>query len=404
MLFKYKAQLSDGTIVEDKEEASDQFDLVKKMKTVGRTVIFAKEIHKKRFFLLGYLNGLLARVSLKDKLFFTRNLGVMLGAGLPLVRSLSVLGRQTSNAKFKSVLASLEESVTKGNSLNESLALFPNVFSPLMIAMVKSGEASGTLTESLQIVARHLEESYLLQRRVYGALMYPAVIILAMIVIGIALMVYVMPTLTSTFIDLGVSLPPTTKAIIFLSDTLRTHGFLFIGVFLLISFLIFLILQSESGKRLLDSLFLRTPIVKGFVIKMNSARVSRTLSSLLSSGVNMLEAVSIAEDVAQNKRYKDALRQAKEKIQKGVALSEVFFEHKALFPVLVDEMISVGEETGKLASMLSEIAQFYEGEIEQSTKNFGTIIEPVLMIVIGAAVGFFAYAVITPLYSVLEVI
>ena len=137
---------------------------------------------------------------------------------------------------------------------------------------------------------------------------------------------------------------------------------------------------------------------------MNSARVSRTLSSLLSSGVNMLEAVSIAEDVAQNKRYKDALRQAKEKIQKGVALSEVFFEHKALFPVLVDEMISVGEETGKLASMLSEIAQFYEGEIEQSTKNFGTIIEPVLMIVIGAAVGFFAYAVITPLYSVLEVI
>jgi len=404
MLFKYKAQLSDGTIVEDKEEASDQFDLAKKMKTVGRTVIFAKEIHKKRFFLLGYLNGLLARVSLKDKLFFTRNLGVMLGAGLPLVRSLSVLGRQTSNAKFKSVLASLEESVTKGNSLNESLALFPNVFSPLMIAMVKSGEASGTLTESLQIVARHLEESYLLQRRVYGALMYPAVIILAMIVIGIALMVYVMPTLTSTFIDLGVSLPPTTKAIIFLSDTLRTHGFLFIGVFLLISFLIFLILQSESGKRLLDSLFLRTPIVKGFVIKMNSARVSRTLSSLLSSGVNMLEAVSIAEDVAQNKRYKDALRQAKEKIQKGVALSEVFFEHKALFPVLVDEMISVGEETGKLASMLSEIAQFYEGEIEQSTKNFGTIIEPVLMIVIGAAVGFFAYAVITPLYSVLEVI
>src|SRR3989344_663495 len=403
MLFKYKAQLSDGTIVEDKEEASDQFDLAKKMKTVGRTVIFAKEIHKKRFFLLGYLNGLLARVSLKDKLFFTRNLGVMLGAGLPLVRSLSVLGRQTSNAKFKSVLASLEESVTKGNSLNESLALFPNVFSPLMIAMVKSGEASGTLTESLQIVARHLEESYLLQRRVYGALMYPAVIILAMIVIGIALMVYVMPTLTSTFIDLGVSLPPTTKAIIFLSDTLRTHGFLFIGVFLLISFLIFLILQSESGKRLLDSLFLRTPIVKGFVIKMNSARVSRTLSSLLSSGVNMLEAVSIAEDVAQNKRYKDALRQAKEKIQKGVALSEVFFEHKALFPVLVDEMISVGEETGKLASMLSEIAQFYEGEIEQSTKNFGTIIEPVLMIVIGAAVGFFAYAVITPLYSVLEV-
>lgn len=402
MKFHYKAQNTEGAIIDGEMEAFDQADLIHKIKIGGDTVIFVEPLSAKRFSFLVHLNNILGKVHLKDKVFFARNIGIMVGAGLPLVRALSILERQTRNNAFKDVLVSLGESITKGKSLHEALVQFPHVFSPLAIAMVRSGEASGTLTESLHIIGEHLEESYQIQKRVQGALMYPAVIITAMLGIGVAMMVYVVPTLTATFIDLGVPLPALTQAIISVSDFLRYNGLWAVAILMVIGIFIFLFLKRPEGQRAFHFLFLRAPLLGEFTKKINAARTARTLSSLLSSGVAMVEAVSITEEVVQNVYYKEMLKKAEEKLQKGVSLSEIFSSREDLYPVLVGEMIRVGEETGKLSSMLGEIAKFFEGEIEQATKNLGTIIEPVLMIVMGGAVGIFAYAMMTPLYSVLE--
>ena len=401
MFFHYKAQLSDGTTVEGDGEASDQFELARKIKTEGKILLVAKEVRKKESELWEYVSSLGGRVSLKEKVFFARNLGVMIGAGLSLTRALSILKKETKSNVFKKTLASLEETVTRGKAFNESLGEFPNVFSPLVVAMVKSGEASGTLAESLKTVAHHLEQSYILQRRISGALVYPAVIITAMIIIGIGMIVFVVPTLTSTFADLGVPLPRTTRAIIFLSDFFRHNGLIAMSIVVLTGIATLFFLRSKIGTEALGIFFLKVPPFSQFTKEINSARTARTLASLLSSGVNILEAISITKEVIQNSSYKRVLDEAATRVQKGDPLSLIFSNRENLYPILVSEMIAVGEETGKLSYMLGELAQFYEDEIEQKTKNLSTIIEPVLMILIGAAVGVFAYSMITPLYSVL---
>ena len=400
MRFFYKAQTLEGEIVEGEAEAEDRSALIEHMRAEKKTLIFLEPIDKKGVEIVARINGFLSRVHLKEKIFFSRNLSIMLSAGLSIARALAILERQSKNEKLKQVLRGLAASITKGSSLEQAMAAYPDVFSALTIAMVKAGEASGSLPESLKIIAQHLEQSYVLQKRVRGALMYPGVIVCTMVAIGIIMMVYVVPTLSATFSELGVSLPITTKIIMGFSDFLRTNGIVVFLLFLALLGVGFFVIKQKWGKSALQLAFLNVPIIRDLVIKMNVARAVRTLASLLQSGVSMLDAVAITQEVVQNMHYKKVLAEARQKIQKGVTLSDVFSSHEKLFPVLVSEMVAVGEETGKLSDMLSEVAKFYEEDVEQFTKNFSTVIEPVLMVVVGAAVGLFAYSMITPLYSV----
>jgi len=400
MRFFYKAQTLEGEIVEGEAEAEDRSALIEHMRAEKKTLIFLEPIDKKGVEIVARINGFLSRVHLKEKIFFSRNLSIMLSAGLSIARALAILERQSKNEKLKQVLRGLAASITKGSSLEQAMAAYPDVFSALTIAMVKAGEASGSLPESLKIIAQHLEQSYVLQKRVRGALMYPGVIVCTMVAIGIIMMVYVVPTLSATFSELGVSLPITTKIIMGFSDFLRTNGIVVFLLFLALLGVGFFVIKQKWGKSALQLAFLNIPIIRDLAIKMNVARAARTLASLLQAGVSMLDAVAITQDVVQNMHYKKVLGEARQKIQKGVTLSDVFSAHEKLFPVLVNEMVAVGEETGKLSDMLSEVAKFYEEDVEQFTKNFSTVIEPVLMVVVGAAVGLFAYSMITPLYSV----
>jgi type IV pilus assembly protein PilC len=266
--------------------------------------------------------------------------------------------------------------------------------------MVRSGEEGGGLSDALNSLSTQLERSSNLTKKIKGAMIYPTIVIGVMFIIGILMMIYVMPTITATFIKMGVDLPMTTRILIFVSTFLTEHGLLVLaGAIALVTGVVFLS-RTVPGRYAIHFTMIHLPILGTLVKETNSARTARTLSSLLSAGVDVLGAIEITEDVVQNVYFKAVLRGAVKKVEKGSPLSESFIEHSDLYPILVGEMISVGEETGQISKMMSEVAIFYENEIEQKTKDLSTIIEPLLMVVIGAGVGFFALAMIAPIYSI----
>ena len=268
--------------------------------------------------------------------------------------------------------------------------------------MVKAGEESGNLAESLKITANQMERSYKLKKKVKGAMIYPAVILSVMIVIGVLMMILVVPSITATFKDLKIELPFMTQILISASDFLKNNILLTLAGVIVVVSAMYLFLKSKIGKRLLDFVILKLPVIGDITRETNSARITRTISSLLSSGVPYAEAISITRDVVQNSYFKNILTDAIIAVEKGGAISSIFIGNTNLCPIFVAEMIVVGEETGKLPSMLMEVADYYEESVDQKTKNISTIIEPVLMVVIGLAVGFFALAVIKPIYSLTD--
>lgn len=230
--------------------------------------------------------------------------------------------------------------------------------------------------------------------------MYPTIILILMVAIGILMMIYMVPTLTSTFTGLGLKLPLSTRLIIGTSNFLVSY-FLFVlaGLIVLIAGLVFAF-RTARGQRFLDYFILHVPVIKEMVKQINSARTTRTLSSLVTSGVDIVVAIDVTKDVLQNSYYKEVLDEIKVVIQKGGSVSSVFSSHSNLYPTFVSEMASVGEETGKIGDMLLSAAMFYEEEIDQKTKDLSSVIEPFLMIFIGLAVGFFAISIISPIYSI----
>jgi type IV pilus assembly protein PilC len=247
-----------------------------------------------------------------------------------------------------------------------------------------------------------MEKNYLIQKKVKGAMMYPGIILTVMIIIGILMMILVVPRLTKTFTDLKTPLPGSTKFVIWLSDFLSHQYILGLGIVFAIILGIYYASKTIAGKRAIDWCVLKIPVISLIIKESNSARTARTLSSLLTAGVDLLVAVKITGEVLQNSLYKDVLKRTEAVVEKGQPLSSVFEKEEKLYPIFVSEMINVGEETGKLATMLVGVASFYENEVEQKTKDMATIIEPVLMVFIGLSVGFFAVSMITPMYSVMN--
>jgi type IV pilus assembly protein PilC len=266
--------------------------------------------------------------------------------------------------------------------------------------MVRAGEESGGLAPALDIISMQLQRSSNLKKKIKGAMMYPIIVISIMCIIGILMMIYVMPTITGTFVKMGVDLPLSTRILIGMSDFMTNHGVIallgFAGVVTgIVSFG-----RTKIGTRFFQGTLIHLPVIGELAKQTNAAYTGRTLSSLLSSGVDVIGSIQITKDVIQNVHYKDILEEAAQKVEKGSPLSETFIAHENRYPILVGEMIAVGEETGQISAMLNEIATFYENEVEQKTKDLSTIIEPLLMVVIGAAVGFFALAMIAPIYSI----
>jgi type IV pilus assembly protein PilC len=401
--FTYIGLDREGKKVKETVSAEDRFAVYDVARSAGHTVSkieSAGSFDVKKYLNVEKINYLLNKVKSDELVMMTRNLGSMLTAGLTVTRALSVIERQSKNPRLKGIMKRLVERINQGDQFYQGLKEFPDTFNDLYIAMVKAGEESGNLSQTLQTLAVQLERSNNLVKKIKGAMIYPAIVMTVMVVIGILMMIYVMPQITGVFKGMDKELPPTTQFLIAMSDfmvnyTLFVIGGLFAGVFGFITFL-----RTKIGTIITSWLVPRLPAIGQMAKETNAARTARTLSSLLNSGVDVIQSIEITEEVVQNVFYKKILREARNRVEKGTALSEVFVERSDLYPILVGEMILVGEETGQIAGMLGELATFYENEVERKTKDLSTIIEPLMMVVIGGGVGFFALALIAPIYSI----
>ncbi len=402
MLFTYRVKTQDNEVIDGASESDNRFSLARELRSRGYTPISIEEKNR-GFSLKGFnFNDLLGKVKVSEQIILIKNLSGMLKAGLSIHRALSVLQKQTKNPTLNKILVSLSFDINSGETFSTGLAKFPKVFSTLFISMAKAGEESGNLSGALEDIGINLEKSHALSKKVSGALIYPGVIMFAMITIGVLMFAFVVPTLAKTFQELEVDLPFSTQIIVGLGNFF-SQNLILTFVILVASFLgMSMLFRAKFMERYIDFIVLKIPVLGTIAKELNTARTARTMSSLLTSGVTIIRAVEITKDVVQNVYFKEVLEQASRAVEKGLPFSEVFKEHSNLYPVMMSEMAEVGGETGKLSDMLLQIALFYEAEIDNKTKNLSTIIEPVLMILIGSAVGFFAISMISPLYSVLN--
>lgn len=341
-------------------------------------------------------------VPLKEKMVFARNLSIMVASGLTVSRAISNLAIQTQNKTFNKILLDIHEEIQGGVTLGDGLQKYVNIFGDLFVNMVKVGETAGNLDEVLNIVAVQLEKEHDLKSKVKGAMIYPGVILTVMLIIGYIMLTFVLPKLLGVFKDMGTQLPMMTQMIVDLSDILRNNGPL--TAVLLVVFIFFMqwFLRQTSGKKALSWVAIHAPIFSPLVKQVNCARFARIYSSLLKSGVGSVESLKIISHTLTNYYYQQALLGSVEDIQKGVSLSKILSDHQDIFPILVSQIVQVGEETGKTETVLLQLAEFYEEEVDQITKNLSAIIEPVLMVFIGGAVGFFAVAMLQPMYSMMD--
>lgn len=400
-IYKYK-YIKENVENEDTKEFADKAALYNVVRSLGGSIIKVEEMESKKSpFKFSFRKG----VKPEEQITFAKNLAVMIDAGLPVSRAISILEKQTKNKTLKGILEKINNTINSGETLSKSLENFPNVFSGLFVSMVRAGEESGKLASSLRIIAGQLEKAHALSKKIKGAMIYPSVIICVMLVIGIVLMIYMVPTLTETFRGLNITLPLPTRIIIAVSDFLRANIYTTFGTFALVVFGFISALKTQKGKDSLDTITLHLPMIKTMAREVNAARTARTLSSLISSGVDIVGALEITSQVIQNHYFKNLLKGAAKQVEIGELLSISLSESNGhLYPMFVSEMLAVGEETGKMTEMLDNIATYYENEVDQKTKDLSTIIEPFLMILIGLAVGVFAIAMMLPTYSLVDAI
>lgn len=380
-------------------EASSRFAVYDQIQKEGGFVVELQE-SAGTFTLPRWLNVSFGTgIKRQEIIRLARNLSAMLGAGLSLSRALSVIERQSGNKRLKAVVTNLSDSIKKGSSFHEALSSYSKVFPELFVAMTRAGEESGSLASALTIVGVQMERTEELVRKIKGAMIYPSIVIIVIIIVAILMLLYVVPTLTSTFTELHVELPLATRIIVATSNFMVAHVIaVFIG---LVAFVMggIVFVRSRTGSNTVLAGALHVPVVKELVRETYAARAARTLSSLLSSGVPVLEALAITKDVVHADAFANVVTEAGERVKKGELLSAAFAEHTKLYPILMSDMLAVGEETGKVAEMLKQIAEFYEEDISEKTKDLSTIIEPVLMLLIGTFVGIFAVSMIAPIYS-----
>lgn len=385
-------------------EAPSRFAVYEQAEKEGGTVVLLEERAPGPTLPSWLLINIGTGIKRSELVRVAKNLSAMLGAGLSVARALSVIGRQSGNTRLTAVVSGLSEAIKKGSSFHEALAAYPRIFPAFFVAMVRSGEESGSLANALEVIGLQMERADALMRKVKGAMIYPTIVIVAIILVAVLMLMYVVPTLTRTFTELGVEVPLATRIIIAISDFMAAHVALVFSMLAALAVGGYIFMRSMSGQALLISGALKLPAIGGIVRETYAARAARTLSSLLVAGVPVLSALEIAREVVHARAFAAVLEEAAVRVKKGEPLSAAFAQHPELYPIQLCEMLSVGEETGKVADMLKQVAEFYEEDVAQMTKDLSTIIEPLLMLFIGAMVGIFALAIIAPIYQLSSVI
>jgi len=346
----------------------------------------------------------LNKVSKKDLAIFSRQLAVMVQSRVPITQSLKSLAVQTKNPSFKEKILKISQLVEEGNSLSGAFATFPEVFNVFYISLIKTGEASGKISDSLYFLSDHLEREHDISSQITGAMIYPAFVIVVMLVVIPMVIFFVMPKLVDLLKQTTVKPPVFTQMMIDFYSFLASYGWIIlVGFFLLVLFIVYYFTTKE-GKKRYDELSLKTPILGGFLKKTFLIRFAESISTLISAGLSINSALKITRDTVGNYVYKKILTETEERVSQGEKMSSVLVKYPDYAPPFVVQMIQVGEETGTLDKNLMETVSFYNKEVKRAVETFTALLEPVLIIVLGVCVAFLAISVIEPLYGALGTI
>ncbi|MGF1471774.1 MAG: type II secretion system F family protein [Rubrobacteraceae bacterium] len=400
-VFEYRARTRQGEILEDKMEAADTMAVAANLRRQGLLVINIKEQGVGQKDILEPFK----KVRPDDLVVFTRQLATMVNAGLPIVRSLYVLEDQTSNKHLQRAVVAVRQDVEAGLALSEALAKHPKVFDRLYVEMVRAGEAGGVLDEVLLRIAGQLETDQELRRKVKGAMAYPVVVLIMAVFAAAIMLVFIVPIFARMFEDLGGTLPLPTRIAIGISDFLTGFGGLLVFALLVGGTIYFLRWkESGSGRKVWSRIVLKIPARIGEVArKVALARFARTLGSLSAAGVPILKALEIAAASSGNYVVERALLRSRDSVRQGAPIFKPL-EAEPVFPPMVTRMIAVGEETGDLDGMLEKIGDFYESEVDATVKSLTSIIEPLMVLVVGAIVGGIIVAMYLPMFRIFELI
>jgi type IV pilus assembly protein PilC len=342
------------------------------------------------------------KVTKKDVAVFTRQLATMIDAGLPLVQSLDILGMQQENKTFQKVTKNIKESVEGGSTFAGALGKHPKVFDELYVNLVVAGEEGGILDNVLNRLAVYIEKSEALKKKIKSALVYPSTIVGVAIIVVAVLMIFVIPVFDKMFTSMGHTLPLPTLIVIGISGILKKFVLLIIVALVILIFLLRRYYSTEKGKFNIDSLILKSPVFGMLFRKVAVARFSRTLSTLITSGVPILDGLTITSKTAGNKPIEYAIMKARSSISEGETIAEPLARSE-IFPPMVTQMIAVGESTGSLDSMLSKIADFYEEEVDVAVATLTSLLEPLLMVFLGVTVGGIVIAMYLPIFKIATV-
>lgn len=399
--FHYTALAKGDKYQRGKVRARSSKSALKQLEKEGLLVINIKKELNPRW---DRVNNMFQSVSRLDKIFFTRHLATMLDSGIGLDQALKITAEQTSNHRFRDVLTDLYHRVQKGQSLHSALANHPKYFSGFYISLVKVGESSGKLDHVLGYLLEQQERDYELITKTRGAMIYPVIIVSALCIIVVFMMTFVVPKVTGVLLEYNVRLPFATRFLIGASNLLLHFGIYLIPAIALLAYGIRRWLRTPRGKWYWDSFLLHVPRLNTIISELNLARLARAMSSMLKSGISIDQALSLAAGVAGHSHYQKSFQSSIAFVQKGIPMSEVLKGYPKLYPPLTSRMIDVGEKTGKLDHMFSRLAIFYEKSVLNTLSNLTSVIEPVLLLGIGLAVGFVGVAVLTPIWKFAETI
>ncbi|KKS34413.1 MAG: Tfp pilus biogenesis protein PilC [Parcubacteria group bacterium GW2011_GWC2_42_12] len=393
-IFKYKAFAQDKTLQSGLVEANNRDYVEEILKEKGLAIVTISEMAAAKKFNLSFLN----RVKGKDIVIFSRQFSVLVSANVAMVQSLKILVDQTSNLTLKMIVSEIADEVDAGSPLSEALSKRPKVFSNFYVSVIKSGETSGKLDEVLGYLADEMEKDYDMMSKIKGAMIYPAFVLCALAAVGAVMMIFVVPKLTSILTESGTELPLTTKMLIGTSEFMTNYWWLLIiisvGLFLAVRFYI----SRPRGRRQFDLIKLKLPIFGHLFQLIYLVRFTRSMNTLIVGGVTISNSLKVAAEVVSNEIYRELIEKTIKEVEDGNSISSVFMDSKTI-PKMVSQMLSIGEKTGKMDIILARITDFYSREIATMVANLMTLMEPIIMVIMGVAVGIMVAAIILPMYN-----
>lgn len=392
--FKYRAMNPDSQKVEGQFEASSKEEVIQFIASNGLYPLMIEELAESASFEIKFTG----KVKLKDIAIFCRQFYTMLNAGVPILECLGILRSQTINTKLRRAVIDTEEAVKRGEVLSESMKKHPKVFPPLLITLIEAGEASGRLEEIMLRMSNYYEKENKINSKVKNSMIYP--IILGLVSIGaiVFILTYVMPTFVGIFKQTGTELPWTTKFLLWVSDSIINNWIMILVGILVLGISLKYFSTTESGKIVFSKLKLSFPIVKNLTQKIIVSQFTRTLSTLISSGLPLIECLNIVTGVVRNKIAEDALNNVTERVSRGEELYASIRE-TGIFPSMLYSMIKIGEETGSLDSILNKTADFYDDELDAQIQTVVALMEPLLIVFMGISIGFIVISIMLPLFD-----